>query len=631
MRRFLAGLVAAVMAAVLVPILGATTAAAGTFPSGLTDSVVAGGLGAPTSVAALPDGRMLVTSQQGKLWVVATAGSTSVALDLAALAKLCSDSEEGLLGVTVDPQFATNGWIYLFYTASVGSCALTGAAAGGAKNRVSRFTLIGSTVNPATEFVLLDNMPEWGGNHNGGDVRVANDGKLFVSVGDGGAGAPLTNPADFSLPNGKILRINRDGSIPGDNPHGTTVCRNGWGPPGSPTVCGEIWADGLRNPFRLGFDAAASGAKFRINDVGAGTWEEVDDAVAGAHYGWPCREGPAAFAATSCRTPMTEPVLFYDHSSGCNVETGGAFVPAGTWGAEAGSYLWVDFGCGQLFIARPGESGLPTRVLAADMQGTTDLEFFDLGSGYALFYTTYSNGGELHRVTGSPAPTEVGRWFGLGGQGLVASGPAVTAWSAGRLDVFVRGTDGQLWHKWYQGGWSGWEALGGLITDGPAAAAWSAGRLDVFVRGTDGQLWHKWYQGGWSGWEALGGLITDGPAAAAWSAGRLDVFVRGTDGQLWHKWYQGGWSGWEALGGLITDGPGVASWGPGRLDVVVRGANGAGVHRWFDGAWSGWENLGGVLADRPGTTSWAANRLDIIVEGTDGGLYNKWFDSGWNT
>jgi hypothetical protein len=83
--------------------------------------------------------------------------------------------------------------------------------------------------------------------------------------------------------------------------------------------------------------------------------------------------------------------------------------------------------------------------------------------------------------------------------------------------------------------------LGGTIKDAPAAASWSAGRLDVFARGTDNQLWHTWWANGWSGWEPLGGALASGPAAAARSAGRLDVVVRGTDNQVWHKWYDGAW------------------------------------------------------------------------------------------
>ena len=88
--------------------------------------------------------------------------------------------------------------------------------------------------------------------------------------------------------------------------------------------------------------------------------------------------------------------------------------------------------------------------------------------------------------------------------------------------------------------WLGWESLGGVLTSGPAVSSWSNGRLDCFVRGTDSALWHKWWQNGWSGWESLGGVLTSGPAAVSWGNGRIDVFVRGTDSALWHKWYQNG-------------------------------------------------------------------------------------------
>jgi glucose/arabinose dehydrogenase len=530
MRRHLVGALVAAVALALVPVLGAQPAVAATFPKGLTDTVVAGGLGSPTAVAELPDGRFLVTSQGGTLWLVQANATKSVAHDLAALSKISSDSEEGLLGVTPDPLFASNGFIYVYYTARVGSCALNGAAAGGAKNRVSRFTMTGSSVDPATEAILLDNMPEWGGNHNGGEVRVANDGTLFVSVGDGGGGSPTSNPSDPSLPNGKVLRINRDGTPVAGNPNGTTACKNAWGPPGAFKACGEIWADGLRNPFRLGFDVSAPGARFRINDVGASTWEEVDDAVAGAHYGWPCREGPDPHVSASCTTPFTNPVLFYNHSIGCNVETGGAFVPPGVWPGFDGAYLWVDTGCGRLFLAQPGTTGTPRTVLATGLQGTTDLEFFPAAGGYSLFFTTYANGGELHRLLGAPTPPD--RWDGPGG--AIKDAPAVASGSAGRLDVFARGTDNQLWHKWWVNGWSHWEPLGGVLASGPAAVASSGGRLDVIVKGQDNQLWHRWYQGAWSAWEPLGGTTNDAPAIASWSAGRLDVFARGTDNHLWH-------------------------------------------------------------------------------------------------
>ena len=219
-------------------------------------------------------------------------------------------------------------------------------------------------------------------------------------------------------------------------------------------------------------------------------------------------------------------------------------------------------------------------------------------------------------------------WESLGG--TLTSGPGVSSWAPGRLDVFVRGTDSALWHKWFQGGWSGWESLGGVLTSEPAAVSWGNGRIDVFVRGTDSALWHKWFQGSWSGWERLGGVLTSGPAVSSWAAGRLDVFVRGTDSALWHKWFQGGWSGWESLGGTLTSAPAAVSWSNGRIDVFAAGTDSALWHKWFQGGWSGWESLGGVLTSAPAVSSWAAGRLDLFVAGTDSAMWHKWFQGGWS-
>jgi glucose/arabinose dehydrogenase len=373
-RRLASLLTIGLLAAASAPVVLASPAAAATFPGGFTDTTVAGSLGGATGLAQLPDGRILVTDQGGVLRVV-SGSSASVTLDLSATADathpdVCANSEEGLLGVTVDPQFATNGFVYLYYTrAANGSCSLPGTAAGGAVNRVSRFTMAGSTIARATESPVLDNMPEWGGNHNGGYVHIAHDGTMFAAVGDGGAGRPATNPSDLSLPNGKILRINTDGSIPAGNPHGTTVCGVTWGTPG--TTCGEIYADGLRNPFRLAFKDDDPGVTFRINDVGDATWEEIDEGIAGAHYGWPCREGPASHpSATPCTEPFTDPVLWYQHSGGCDVITAGAFVPAGVWQGYDGAYLFADNGCGKIWAAPPGTSGAESPTLATPASRT---------------------------------------------------------------------------------------------------------------------------------------------------------------------------------------------------------------------------------------------------------------------
>ncbi|MEP0885209.1 hypothetical protein NDI49_27030 [Trichocoleus sp. ST-U3] len=175
-------------------------------------------------------------------------------------------------------------------------------------------------------------------------------------------------------------------------------------------------------------------------------------------------------------------------------------------------------------------------------------------------------------------------WESLGGE--LSSGPDVCSWAPERLDVFARGTDNTLWHKWFDGGWSDWESLGGVLTSDPTAVSWSNGRIDVFARGTDNTLLHKWFDGGWSDWESLGGVLTSGPDVCSWASGRLDVFVRGTNNALWHKWFDGGWSDWESLGGVLTSDPTAVSWSNGRIDVFARGTDNALWHTWFDGSWS---------------------------------------------
>jgi predicted phage baseplate assembly protein len=193
--------------------------------------------------------------------------------------------------------------------------------------------------------------------------------------------------------------------------------------------------------------------------------------------------------------------------------------------------------------------------------------------------------------------------------------PDWKAMAEGTQKSYSGGTDNALWHKWFGGSWSDWESLGGVWKSGPAVSSWGSGRLDVFVRGTDDALWHKWYDGGWFHWESLGGVLTSDPAAVSWSNGRIDVFARGTDNALWHKWYDGGWSDWESLGGVLSSGPDVSSWGSGRLDVFVRGTDNALWHKWYDGGWSNWESLGGALISDPSAVSWGNGRIDVFTRG----------------
>ena len=181
-------------------------------PADFADSLVATVPG-PTALTFTPDGRMLVATQLGQLRVLVNDTLLSApVVDLAA--SVCTGEEQGLLGVAVDPSFATNGFVYLYYTDD---------KAGTCENRVSRFTMSGNSTVPGSELVLIDNIPSPAGNHNAGDLHFGNDGYLYISVGDGGcdylgdSGCGGANDAsrDQNVLLGKILRITRDRRHPG--------------------------------------------------------------------------------------------------------------------------------------------------------------------------------------------------------------------------------------------------------------------------------------------------------------------------------------------------------------------------------------------------------------------------------
>jgi hypothetical protein len=233
----------------------------------------------------------------------------------------------------------------------------------------------------------------------------------------------------------------------------------------------------------------------------------------------------------------------------------------------------------------------------------------------------------------APAGADFKPWERLGGN-LVGE-PATVSWGFGRADVFARGTDNRLWHKYYANGWSQWETLGGALSSAPAVASWAPGRLDVFARGTDNQLWHKYYANGWSQWESLGapGFITSSPTATSWAPGRLDVFARGFTGDLVHRSYEIGanaWSGWETLGGGLVGAPAATSTGPGRIDVVVRGNDNALYNRAYaPGAWWPWTRVGGVLTGPPAIVGHWPGVLDVFVTGSDHAVYRQTYLGAW--
>jgi len=243
-------------------------------------TVIASGLNSPVDFRFLPDGRIVVAEKGGAIKVIGTDG-TVLAQPLITLS-VNTLGERGVSGLAVDPQFATNGHIYVAYTTS------------GIKDRLSRFTVTGNTAAPGSEKVLLETTDTVGTNHHGGALAFGPDGKLYWGKGDNGSGANAQNLTNIY---GKILRINPDGSTPSDNP----VLPAGALP--------QIYAYGLRNPFRLTFTPTG---QLLVADVGNAAFEELNRVTAGGNYGWPGAEG----ICTSNCTGLINPIYTYARGSG---------------------------------------------------------------------------------------------------------------------------------------------------------------------------------------------------------------------------------------------------------------------------------------------------------------------------
>jgi glucose/arabinose dehydrogenase len=393
-------------------------------PSILEDALVTN-IGGPTAIAFTPDGRLLITTQGGQLRVYQNGTLLATpALDLSS--QLCANGERGLLGVAVDPEFMSNRFIYLYYTFNKSAtCPINEPTnLNNPVNRVSRFVLGNDNiVAQGSEFVLINNILSPNSNHNGGDLQFGKDGFLYISVGDGGSdyagdsGGAGDNDAarDKHVLLGKILRITRDGSIPSTNPFQGTNSRrcNTTGMTTPDNWCQETFASGLRNPFRLAFDPNAAGTRFFINDVGQGAWEEIDEGIAGADYGWNIREGPCVNnSTTNCGTPpagLTNPVFAYRHISDCSASgvagnsiTGGAFVPNGVWPSQYnGGYLFGEFVCGKIFLLTPNGSGFTASEFLTGLgSGSAVTMIFGPFQGtQALYYTTFAGGGQVRRIS----------------------------------------------------------------------------------------------------------------------------------------------------------------------------------------------------------------------------------------
>ncbi len=377
-------------------------------------SVFAGDFNQPIGIVnsgAANDDRLFIVQQGGLIRILQSDGSILPTPFLSLVGQVSTGgNEQGLLGLAFHPNYANNGYFYVNYTNLSGDTV------------IARFSVSSGDPNvadPTSQLILLT-VDQPYTNHNGGDLHFGPDGYLYIGMGDGGSGGDPANYAQtMTSLLGKMLRIDVDSgagsppdcgggsnySIPSDNPLSD-------GPGGT---CDEIWASGLRNPWRFSFDRHL-GDMF-IGDVGQNQWEEIDwqpaSSIGGENYGWRCYEGDATFNLTDCgpASSYTFPVFTYSHvQSNCSV-TGGYVYRGEQYPVLWGHYIFADFCSGRFWALHPDGDGEWQSIVLGQLQslGVTSFGEDNLGE---LYVSNRSNG-TIYRVqedtpplpTPTPTPT----------------------------------------------------------------------------------------------------------------------------------------------------------------------------------------------------------------------------------
>ncbi|HET7792933.1 MAG TPA: PQQ-dependent sugar dehydrogenase [Rhizobacter sp.] len=403
-------------------LLAAGAAQGASVPTGFNDRQVASGLTSPTSMAVMPDGRVLVVQQDGIVRIIKA--DAMLTTPFYAAPNVDATNERGCLGVVPDPAFATNHYVYLYCTTKVGSVS---------RNRVLRVTEANDVAVAGSERVIfeLPDVPSATKWHMGGAMRFGTDGKLYVAVGnheDNPQPVATANSQNLASAFGKILRINADGTVPSDNPFFTNA-----------TAYKAVWALGFRNPFVL--DIQPGTGLTYIGDVGQGSWEEVNRGQAGGNYGWPAVEG------SSTNTSYLNPVYAYPHSVGCSI-TGTAFYNPATASfgtGYVGQFFFSDFCNGTVRYFNPAT---PTVInnFASGIGNPTNIGVAPSGAIYYL---------ARNQATGTPAPGAgtVGKISYTGSQApRITAQPQSQTVYIGTPATFSAAADGATSVQWQRNG-----------------------------------------------------------------------------------------------------------------------------------------------------------------------------------
>ena len=330
-----------------------------------------------TGMYPLPDGRWLVTEQVGRVQLVNAQGTqSSVFLDIDP--KVNSGGEEGLLGLAISPDFATSGVFYIHYS-----------AANPRRSVFARYASSGGTGNPNSEQILFQVEDPYG-NHNGGQLAFGPDGYLYIALGDGGSRLdPHGNGQNLGTLFGKILRIDVAGGgayrVPADNPF-----------VGQQGARGEVWAYGLRNPWRFSFDSKTG--ELWAGDVGQNTLEEIDLITKGGNYGWVTMEGGSCTGGgNNCdRAGKTLPIVDYPTGGGNCAVTGGFVYHGSAVAALGGAYVYGDYCSGRIWGLRKEGAQMTENAQLAD--AGFGISSFAQGSDGEIYALEYKDNGGIHRL-----------------------------------------------------------------------------------------------------------------------------------------------------------------------------------------------------------------------------------------
>lgn len=359
----------------------ARPAAVRDLPEGFVEDTPITGLASPIAFDWMPNDpvnrRIYVGEKGGRVRVIKD-GELLLAPSLTLA--VSTEGERGLLGLAFDPDFAAHPYLYLYYTTAPGSRSYGGTP----RNRVSRFPVSGDRADLQDEQILIDDIPSPNRNHNAGDLHFGPDGSLYISTGDGGDSLQAQNVHSLG---GKILHVDR---------------ATGIGLPGNPfydaidasTTSERVWAYGLRNPFR--FSVHPFNGSMYIADVGQGMFEEINQGMVGANYGWPMVEGPQPPGG-----PFTYPLFWYSRSgqpdtsfARCGSITGGPFVAGGPFAdTYPHGYFFADYTCGRIWRLDTNAPDSAT-LFADDAGGPVHLAF---GPDGALYWSDIFTG-SLRRI-----------------------------------------------------------------------------------------------------------------------------------------------------------------------------------------------------------------------------------------